>query len=246
MFDIIDKIKKIKKKTFSIIEPLKTQEIANGLYAIEDGDSNYFVYKKGDKTILIDSGYQDSLTMYDEFKKININPDDVEAIFLTHIDSDHAGCMYEEDPSFKNANIYLHEYEKEHLYKKSERVRVGFIKVMHKLEAKQPITYFEKEEPIMIGEIKVLPILTSGHTLGHTCFLVDDKYLFVGDSLIFKDGFGYRFFDLLGYDNEENSTSLLKLKMFAELYKCKYIISAHTGVNTNVERAFKFYNNKIS
>lgn len=246
MFDIIDKIKKIKKKTFSIIEPLKTQKINDNLYAIEDIDSNYFVYKKGNNTILIDSGYKDSITRYDEFYKININPDDIEAIFLTHLDSDHAGCIYEEEPSFKNAEIYLHKYEKLHLDKEVERVRLGLLKIMHKLEVKQPITYFEREDPIMIGDIKVLPILTSGHTLGHTCFLVDNKYLFVGDSLIFKDGQGYRFFDLLGYDNEENSTSLSKLKKVADINKSDYIISSHTGISNNIEKAFKYHNKKIT
>ena len=40
MFDIIDTIKKVKKKTFMIINPLKTKKLFENLYSIEDGDSN--------------------------------------------------------------------------------------------------------------------------------------------------------------------------------------------------------------
>ncbi|MGD1821472.1 MAG: MBL fold metallo-hydrolase [Pleomorphochaeta sp.] len=246
MFDIIDTIKKLKKNTFSIIEPLKTQELFKNLYSIEDGDSNYFIYKKGDNTILIDSGYKDSETRESELKKLNIDKNKVSAIFLTHIDSDHAGCLYEESPYFKNAKIYLHENEKKHLFREKERVKLGFLKIMHKLEAQNEINYFNSNSPIFIGDIKIKPFLTPGHTLGHTCFLLEDKYLFVGDSLIFKNGEGYRFFDLLGFNNSENSKSLYKLKDFAINNKCEYIITSHTGITNNVEKAFKFYNKKLS
>ena len=45
-----------------------------------------FIYKKGKATIAIDSGYKDSSTRYEEFKKINIKVNEIDAIFLTHID----------------------------------------------------------------------------------------------------------------------------------------------------------------
>lgn len=246
MFDIIDTIKKLKKKTFAIIEPLKTQELFPNLYCIEDGDSNYFIYKKDNHVIAIDSGYKDSESRENELKKIPIKRDEIEAIFLTHIDSDHAGCLYENNKYFKNANIYLHEREKAHLFKNRERVKLGFLKIMHKLEVKSKINYFSTNDPIYIGNIKIQPFLTAGHTLGHTCFLLEDKYLFIGDSLILKNGEGYRFFDLLGFNNKKNTESLSKLKDFAIKNKCKYIITSHTGVSKNVDKAFKFYNKKLS
>lgn len=246
MLDIINTIKKLKKNTFSIIEPLKTQELFNNLYTIKDGDSNYFIYKKGNNVIAIDSGYKDSETRDTEFNKISINKEEVEAIFLTHIDSDHAGCLYEKNPAFKNAKIYLHEKEKAHLLRKKERVKLLFFKIMHKIEAINKITYFNSNSPIYVGDIKIQPILTPGHTLGHTCFLLENKYLFVGDSLIFKNGEGYRFFDLLGFNNKENSKSLSTLKDFVIKNNCEYIITSHTGVTNNVEKAFKYYNRKLS
>jgi len=246
MFDIIDTIKKIRKNTFSIIEPLETKQLFENLYSVKDGDSNYFIYKKGDEIIAIDSGYKDSKTRDLEIKKIPINLKEINAIFLTHIDSDHAGCLYEENSIFEDCEIYLHENEIQHLTKIKERVKLGFIKINHKLEVKRKITYFKSNNPIYVGDIKIQPILTPGHTLGHTCFYIDNKYLFIGDSLILKNGYGYRFFDLLGFNNKENSRSLLKLKEFAITNGCEYIITSHTGLTNDIEKAFKFYNKKLS
>jgi glyoxylase-like metal-dependent hydrolase (beta-lactamase superfamily II) len=246
MFDIIDTIKKLKKNTFAIINPLETKQLFENLYSIKDGDSNYFIYKKNNKVIAIDSGYKNSSTREMEIKKLPLELSEIDAIFLTHIDSDHAGCLYEESPVFDNTQIYLHENEKQHLNKNKQRVSLGFIKINHKLEVKRKITYFKTNKPFYIGDIKIQPVLTPGHTLGHTCFFIDDKYLFIGDSMIFKNGEGYRFFDLLGFNNQQNSQSLLKLKEFAIRNGCKYIITSHTGLTNDIEKAFKFYNKKLS
>jgi hypothetical protein len=43
MVDIISIIKKFKKNTFSIINPMETKKLFNNLYCIKDGDSNYFI-----------------------------------------------------------------------------------------------------------------------------------------------------------------------------------------------------------
>jgi glyoxylase-like metal-dependent hydrolase (beta-lactamase superfamily II) len=246
MADIVDIIKKIKKNTFSIINPLPTQKLFENLYSIKDGDSNYFIYNKDNISIAIDSGYKNSETRKDSFKEIGISENSISAIFLTHIDSDHAGCLYEKNSSFTNAIIYLNEREKLHITKEKERLKVCAIKVNHKLQIEIPVTYFNSDKVFNIENIKIEPILTPGHTLGHTCFLVDDKFLFVGDSLILKNGFGYRFFDLLGFNNKQNSKSLHKLKEFALQKQCKYIITSHTGITNDIEKAFKFCNKKLS
>ncbi len=246
MADIVDIIKKFKKKTFSIIDPLPTKQLFENLYSIKDGDSNYFIYNKDNISIAIDSGYKNSGTRKDSFNEIGIVEDSISAIFLTHLDSDHAGALYEKNSSFKSAKIYLHENEKLHITKEKERLRLCSIKIHHKLKIENHVSYFNSNKIFNIGSIKVESILTSGHTLGHNCFLVDDKYLFVGDSLILKNGFGYRFFDLLGFNNNQNSISLLELKQFALKRQCKYIITSHTGITNDIEKAFKFCNKKLS
>lgn len=246
MFDIIDTIKNMKKKTFSIIDPLETKQLFDNLYSIKDSDSNYFIYKKNNSVIAIDSGYKDSPTREMEENKIPINSSDVNSVFLTHIDSDHAGCLYSNKPIFKNSTIYLHKNEIDHLIKKVERVKFKVLKINHKLEVKREIKYLYNNNPIYVGDIKVQPVLTAGHTLGHTCYFVDDKYLFVGDSLVLKNGFGYRFFDLLGFNNKQNSQSLLKLKEIAIEKGAKYIITSHTGVSNSISKAFKYCEKEYS
>lgn len=247
MIDIISIIKKFKKKTFSAINPLATQKINENIYSIKDMDSNFFIYKKGNTIISIDSGYQNSQDQISSFSNLPFSSSDIEAVFLTHIDSDHAGCLYEENPKlYKDSKIYLHEEEKTHLLRRKERVRLGPFKIKHKLSTTRDITYFNTNEPIYIGDIKIQPILTAGHTLGHTCFFIDDKYLFTGDSIILKNGIGYRFFDLLGYNNTQNSNSLLELRDFAFKNNCRGIFTSHTGYTSDLEKAFLNCDKKIT
>lgn len=243
MTDIINITKKIRKRTFDLINPLPSGIIDENLYTIKDNDSNYFIYKKDDAIIAIDSGYKNSTSQKTEYENLPFSYDDIEAFFLTHIDSDHAGCLY--DDKKYSAKIYLHEKEKSHLYKKIERVKFGPFKIKHKLSTNKDITYFQNDNEINFKGIKIKPIHTPGHTLGHTCFFIDDKFLFTGDSLIFKNGIGYRFFDLLGFNNKQNSQSLTKLKEFALKNNCKCIYTSHTGYSNDIEKAFEKCDSKI-
>ena len=55
-------------------------------------------------------------------------------------------------------------------------------------------------------------IPTPGHTLGHTCYIVDDKILFTGDCLAINEKGGYSFFDFFTQYPGMNKKSLVKLK----------------------------------
>ena len=88
--------------------------------------------------------------------------------------------------------------------------------------------------------IKVECILAPGHTWGHMVFLIDDEYLFTGDSIWFGADGGYSFLSTLAEDNSLALRSLEKLEKNIRSRKQPVkIITGHTGWTDDPEFAFR-------
>ena len=95
-------------------------------------------------------------------------------------------------------------------------------------------------EVFYIDDIKVEAILVPGHTFGHLVYLIDDAYLFTGDTIWFGPDGGYSFLNSLAEDNELAKKSLVKLeKLIKERGISLKIISGHTGWTDDFEFAFR-------
>ena len=91
-----------------------------------------------------------------------------------------------------------------------------------------------------IGDIRIECILVPGHTWGHMVYLVDDEYLFTGDTIWFGMDGGYSFISTLAEDNQLAVKSLKKLE--ENLRKRKRpikIITGHTGWTDDLDFAFR-------
>ena len=88
--------------------------------------------------------------------------------------------------------------------------------------------------------IKVEAILCPGHTWGHMVYLIDDEYLFTGDTLWFGADGGYSFINALAEDNDLAKRSLAALeKELKERGLSPKIITGHTGWTDDFEFAFR-------
>ena len=97
-----------------------------------------------------------------------------------------------------------------------------------------------KRAKLYIGDIKVEAILVPGHTLGHLVYLIDDAYLFTGDTIWFGSDGGYSFLNSLAEDNALSIRSLERLeKLLQERGLSPKIISGHTGWTDDLEFAFR-------
>ena len=67
-------------------------------------------------------------------------------------------------------------------------------------------------EIFQIGEIKIVCFVVPGHTWGHMVYLIDDKYLFTGDTIWFGADGGYSFISALAEDNKLAVRSLAALE----------------------------------
>ena len=88
--------------------------------------------------------------------------------------------------------------------------------------------------------IKVECILVPGHTWGHMVYLIDDEYLFTGDTIWFGSDGGYSFINSLAEDNELAKRSLAKLEqMLKKRCLTPKVITGHTGWTDNFEFVFR-------
>ena len=141
---------------------------------------------------------------------------------------------------FRDATVYIGEIEDRYLTGEVRR------KVFHGA-FKLPLVKTDNErvrlrdgEIVEIGDIRVECLLVPGHTWGHMVYLVDDEYLFTGDTVWFGADGGYSFLNVLAEDNALALRSLEKLEK--ELRSRKQplkIITGHTGWTDDLDFAFR-------
>ncbi len=231
-----DKIKPYKLKGTGIINPLNTSHCNEHLSCVRQDDVNFWLYTKNNTTIAIDTGYKDNADLLSELAKINIKNENVHSVFITHADIDHAGGLLSENKFAPNAKVYLHELEEDMILGNEKRFTVAFLKLKNPVVYSGNYTKIKDREVIDINGIKVECFHTPGHTRGHSCYLVDDKYFFTGDSIATNENGGYCFFDFYNMDTSENISSLMRLKGILTDNSIE-VYTSHNG-SQKLEKAF--------
>ena len=223
-----------------IFKPLNTGRIDDRVSAVREWVANVFFYTKNGKTIMIDAGYNYE-RLAEKMKWLELEPASIQHILLTHLDTDHVGAVERDSAGlFRNAKLYLGETENKYLTGEARRrVLFGHYKLpMVKTDNEKRL--LKDGEVFYIDDIKVEAILVPGHTFGHLVYLIDDAYLFTGDTIWFGPDGGYSFLNSLAEDNELAKSSLVKLeKIIKERGISPKIISGHTGWTDDLDFAFR-------
>lgn len=196
--------------------PAETGEAAPGVFAIKDSFANLYLLEFDGQYIAVDAG-NDEETVKNEMNQLGINPEDVKAVLLTHSDSDHIAAL----GLFAAATVYLPSEEVQMVDGSTSR----FFVFKNSLE--QSYQTLKDKQIIQFGDLTVKCIATPGHTPGAMSFLVNDKYLFVGDSLSLLNGKVGQFNELF---NMDTPTQMKSLKKIAQLTTPTHIFSAHYGM----------------
>ena len=223
-----------------IFKPLNTGRIDERVSVVREWVANVFFYTKNGKTIMIDAGYNYE-RLAEKMKWLELEPASIQHILLTHLDTDHVGAVERDSAGlFRNAKLYLGETENKYLTGEARRrVLFGHYKIpMVKTDNEKRL--LKDGEVFYIEDIKVEAILVPGHTFGHLVYLIDDAYLFTGDTIWFGPDGGYSFLNSLAEDNELAKSSLVKLeKIIKERGISPKIISGHTGWTDDLDFAFR-------
>jgi len=223
-----------------IFKALNTGRIDEHVLCVREYIANIFFYTKNNQTIMIDAGYNYP-RLEEKMAWLGLNPSDIKDILITHQDTDHVGAVEEDsDGLFTNAKLYIGEIENQYLTGKVRRkVYFGFYK-LPQVTINNEKKLLKDGDVFYIGDIKVEAILVPGHTWGHIDYLIDDKYLFTGDTIWLGYDGGYSFIHALAEDNKLAKKSLEKLEnLLKERNINPIIITGHTGWTDNMEFAFK-------
>lgn len=230
-----DKIKPLTMRGKYYCKPEDTGVLHSGMSCIREYDVNLWFYTKNGNTIAFDSGHLNYSAIDSEFQKIQIDPKRIKHLFLTHLDTDHAGGM---DSSgrilFPEAQVYMGAEEMRYMTGDVRRKGI-FYNCVHIADGWTPIkgnAVFEVEG------IKVEAIPVPGHTVGHTVYVVDDKILVSGDCLAVNENGGYAFFDFFTQDSPRNKKSLAELKEKLKGYSLEYVCTGHSGIHPYSETIF--------
>ena len=224
-----------------ILNPSLTGLIDTGISCIKEYDVNFWLYTKGKTTVAIDSGYKNYPDINDALTKIDINSEQVNAVFMTHADVDHGGGMDKNSKKvFPRAQIYLGEEEEGYVTNSSHRFKFACIKINNTIEFDKGYKTLKDNEFVQINDIKIEAIHIPGHTKGHMCYIVDDKFLFSGDCLAINKKGGYCFFDFFNLNTQQNIKSLHKLKNIISNRDIKMICTGHNGFTYDIDNCFKY------
>ena len=222
-----------------IFKPLNTGWIDEHTACVREWVANIFFYRKNGVTIMIDVGYN-----YDRLEEkmgwLGIDPQDIRHILITHQDTDHVGAVEADSPGlFRAATLYIGEEESRYLTGEVRR------RVMHHLY-KLPQVSIPNEKVLLgdgqvfqIGDIRIECFLVPGHTWGHMVDLVDDRYLFTGDTLWLGADGGYSFIAALAEDNRLAVRSLAALENNLRSRGLHpLLLTGHTGWTADMDFAF--------
>jgi hydroxyacylglutathione hydrolase len=203
---------------------IETKEIVRNVYSINDSFVNMFVVKDSNTYIAVDAG-NDVKVIMSELKKLNINADSVKAVVLTHCDGDHTAAL----PLFKNAKVYFARDEEQMINGKTAKMMFYHNKI-----ATTDYILLDDQQIVKVGNIVVQGIQTPGHTPGSMSYVINDKYLFVGDAFGLKDG---RIDKPNKFFSKDMKMAIQSLTKIANLQHVEYIFTAHTGFTNNYKNA---------
>jgi glyoxylase-like metal-dependent hydrolase (beta-lactamase superfamily II) len=184
------------------MKPIGTREVLPNILAISNKQVNFYLVRLPNRNyIAFDAGASMELSL-SELGKLGIQTEDITAVFLTHTDSDHVGSV----GLFKQAKVFISKQEEQMIDGSTKRAAfLGYCKLDCLYE-----TLVDGESVNMDGAT-VKCLLTPGHTKGSACFIVDDRYLFSGDSFSLKNGKVKPFIAFFNMDGKEQRKSIRKI-----------------------------------
>ena len=222
-----------------IFKPLNTGWVDEHVACVREWVANIFFYRKGDTTLMIDAGYNYE-RLEEKMGWLGIDPKSIRHILITHQDTDHVVAVEADSPGlFRQAKLYIGEIENRYLIGKVRRKVIYRLYMLPQATIRNEKELLKDGQVLNIGGIRIECFLVPGHTWGHMVYLIDNQYLFTGDTLWFGADGGYSFLSSLAEDNRLAVSSLAALEQKLESRRLHPIfLTGHTGWTDHFSFAF--------
>lgn len=222
-----------------IFKPLNTGRIDEHVSCVREYCANIFFYTKDGTTLMIDAGYSYP-RLAEKMGWLGIDPAGIHHILITHQDTDHVGAVEEDsDGLFQDATLYLGEIENRYLTGERKRKVTCGLYTLPQVRIPNKKVLLSDGQVLDIEGIRVECFLVPGHTWGHLVYLIDEKYLFTGDTIWFGADGGRSFINVLA---ENSSLSIRSLRALQERLRSRdlhpVILTGHTGWTDDLDFAF--------
>jgi len=212
--------------------PLDTGHIVDNIFALkdtyvlQDDFVNAFIIQDSTQYVVIDCANSPAIVA-EQMEKLGINPDNVVAVFLTHTDGDHIGAL----SLFDKAKLYMSK-EEEQMINGTKSKFLWFGNWLPRTD----YILLDDREAVQIGNLKFEAFVVPGHTSGMTAYLMNDKYLFIGDIASLKNGKVAPFPSLFNMDTKQ---AMKSQEIIRDLPTAEYIFTGHYGYTDDYQTAVK-------
>lgn len=168
-------------------------EVSPGIHELRGRVVNCYLVLDDDGIMLIDTGLPGNSSKIIKYveKQLKHSPQDIKTIVITHQHMDHMGSL-SKMKDITGAKVAIHPADADYIRGKTNHAGPAFSNIMVKLiqliyrtKPVEPDILLENGD--QIGEYQV--IHTPGHTPGSIClYNPENKTIFVGDNLRYKDG----------------------------------------------------------
>ena len=222
-----------------IFKPLNTGWVDEHVACVREWVANIFFYRKGETTIMVDAGYNYDC-LEEKMGWLGIDPKSIRHILITHQDTDHVGAVEADSPGlFRDAKLYIGEIENKYLTGEVHRKVIYHFYKLPQVTINNEKVLLHDGEVFEIDGIKIESFLVPGHTWGHMVYLIDDRYLFTGDTIWFGADGGYSFISALAESNKLAVKSLAELEQKLRTRGLRpVILTCHTGWTDDLYFAF--------
>lgn len=191
--------------------------------------SAFLLKTRDGKNILFDTGFGDigkpAGKLFQALQEIDISPADINAVMLTHMHRDHIGGLLDANGKarFPSAVIYVADAEKNYWLSDSNKNAVSadkrdaFDNVRKTLAAygNKVLTFSPSKE---FPGTSLIPSVTamdaSGHTPGHTVYIIGGRKLILGDTIHFAEVQFPKPYVSVKYDVDPDTARETRMQLF--------------------------------
>ncbi|WP_255373046.1 MBL fold metallo-hydrolase [Chitinophaga sp. YR573] len=208
--------------------------------SVIEASVNAYLIKTAGKLILVDAGtaglYGPALGYLPaNLTKAGYKPEQIDAILITHIHTDHTGGLMDGDKMlFPNATLYVSKKEADYWLSEENYAHAPARLKKYFDEARLKMTPYVKEGKVKTFDYGaelfpgILPVASPGHTPGHTFYQVSckgEKIMFWGD-IMHAAPIQFANPDVtIAFDVDPQAAAAMRKKAFQEAAKEKYWVA---------------------